>query len=65
MRKEGLDADGLDKLMNKESGVYGMTGISSDFRDIESAANEGNELAQATLSTYVKKVQKYINVLYV
>ncbi len=35
MRKEGLDADGLDKLMNKESGVYGMTGISSDFRDIE------------------------------
>ena len=60
MRKEGLDADGLDKLMNKESGVYGMTGISSDFRDIESAANEGNELAQATLDAYVKKVQKYI-----
>ncbi|WP_300279826.1 acetate/propionate family kinase [Peptacetobacter sp.] len=60
MRKEGLDADGLDKLMNKESGVYGMTGISSDFRDIESAASEGNELAQATLDAYVKKVQKYI-----
>ena len=60
MRKEGLDADGLDKLMNKESGVYGMTGISSDFRDIESAAKEGNELAQATLDAYVKKVQKYI-----
>ena len=35
MKKENLDADGVDNLMNKESGVYGMTGISSDFRDIE------------------------------
>ena len=60
MRKEGLDADGLDKLMNKESGVYGMTGISSDFRDIEDAAKNGDERAQATLEAYVKKVQKYI-----
>ncbi len=54
MRKEGLDADGLDKLMNKESG-YGMTGISSDFRDIEDAAKNGDERAQATLEAYVKK----------
>ncbi|TQQ84673.1 acetate kinase [Peptacetobacter hominis] len=60
MRKEGLDADAIDKLMNKESGVYGMTGISSDFRDIDAAASEGNELAQAALEAYVKKVQKYI-----
>ncbi|WP_101772681.1 acetate/propionate family kinase [Peptostreptococcus faecalis] len=60
MKKEGLDADGIDKLMNKESGVYGMTGISSDFRDIEDAANEGNERAKMTLDAYAQKVKKYI-----
>lgn len=60
MKKEGLDADGVDKLMNKQSGVYGMTGISSDFRDIEDAANNGNELAQITLDAYAQRVKKYI-----
>lgn len=60
MKKEGLDADGVDKLMNKQSGVYGMTGISSDFRDIEDAANGGNELAQVTLEAYAQRVKKYI-----
>lgn len=47
--KEGLDAKGLSDLMNKKSGVYGMTGISSDFRDIEDAAAQNNELAQVAL----------------
>lgn len=60
MKKEGLDADGVDKLMNKESGVYGMTGISSDFRDIEDAATEGNELAINALDAYAQRVKKYI-----
>ena len=60
MKKENLDADGVDKLMNKESGVYGMTGISSDFRDIEDAAAQNNELAQVALESYAKKVKKYI-----
>lgn len=60
MRKEGLDADQIDELMNKKSGIYGMTGISSDFRDVEAAAAEGNERAQATLDAYAKKVKKYI-----
>lgn len=60
MKKEGLDADGVDKLMNKESGVYGMTGISSDFRDIEDAAAEGNELAINVLDAYAQRVKKYI-----
>ncbi|MGL5315998.1 MAG: acetate/propionate family kinase [Peptostreptococcaceae bacterium] len=60
MEKEGLDAKGLSDLMNKQSGVYGMTGISSDFRDIEGAAKEGNELAQTALVAYDKKVKKYI-----
>ena len=60
MKKEGLDADGVDKLMNKESGVYGMTGISSDFRDIEDAAAEGNELAINALDAYAQRAKKYI-----
>lgn len=60
MKKEGLDIDGIDKLMNKQSGVYGMTGISSDFRDIEDAAKDGNELAKVALEAYAHKVKKYI-----
>ena len=60
MKKENLDADGVDKLMNKESGVYGMTGISSDFRDICDAAAEGNQQAIDALDAYHKRVKKYI-----
>ena len=60
MEKEGLDAKGLSDLINKKSGVYGMTGISSDFRDIEDAAAQNNELAQVALESYAKKVKKYI-----
>ncbi|MBC2575662.1 acetate/propionate family kinase [Peptostreptococcus canis] len=60
MKKKGLDIDGIDKLMNKQSGVYGMTGISSDFRDIEDAAKDGNELAKVALEAYAHKVKKYI-----
>ncbi|GAA0708029.1 acetate kinase [Paraclostridium ghonii] len=60
MEKEGLDAKGLSDLMNKKSGVYGMTGISSDFRDIEGAAAKGDEKAQVALDAYVQKVKKYI-----
>lgn len=60
MEKEGLDAKGLSDLMNKKSGVYGMTGISSDFRDIEGASEKGDEKAQVALDAYVQKVKKYI-----
>lgn len=60
MEKEGLDADGLSALMNKKSGVLGMTGISSDFRDIEGAAAEGNEKATVAIEAYCKRVKKYI-----
>ena len=60
MEKEGLDAKGLSDLMNKKSGVYGMTGISSDFRDIEGAAANGDEKAQVALDAYAQRVKKYI-----
>ncbi|WP_024620713.1 acetate/propionate family kinase [Metaclostridioides mangenotii] len=60
IRKENLDADGIDNLMNKQSGVYGMSGVSADFRDIEDAAAKGDKRSQVALETYVKRVQKYI-----
>ena len=60
MRKENLNADQLDAMMNKQSGVYGMTGISSDFRDIEDAAHKGDEKAQVALDAYAQRVKKYI-----
>ena len=60
MRKENLNADQLDAMMNKQSGVYGMTGISSDFRDIEDAAAAGDEKAQVALDAYAQRVKKYI-----
>ena len=48
-------------ILNKKSGVLGMSGgISSDFRDLNAAANEGNEVAKVTLEAYAYRVAKYI-----
>ena len=61
MNKEGLDINEMLNILNKKSGVYGMTnGISSDFRDIEKAREEGNHLAEVALDAYVYRVAKYI-----
>ncbi|MBO5008305.1 MAG: acetate kinase [Clostridia bacterium] len=59
MEKEGLDAKGVDALMNKESGVFGISGISSDFRDLE-AAMETNERAKLALDMFAYGVKKLI-----
>ena len=58
--KEGKDLAGMDKVINKESGVYGLSGVSSDFRDVETAANEGNERAATALKVYAHRVKSYI-----
>ena len=47
-------------ILNKKSGVYGMSGVSSDFRDLEKASNEGNERAKEAFSVFVYRVAKYI-----
>lgn len=60
MKKENLDIAGLDKMMNKQSGVLGISGVSSDFRDIEKAAEHGNERAQLALDIFRRRVRKYI-----
>ena len=58
--KEGKDFADMDKVINKESGVYGLSGVSSDFRDVENAANEGNEQAATALKVYAHRVKSYI-----
>lgn len=60
MEKEGLDEKGVNDLMNKKSGVFGISGISSDFRDLEKAAGEGNERAQLALDMFAYGVKRYI-----
>lgn len=60
MKKENMDVDQIDNYINKKSGVLGISGVSSDFRDIEGAANEGNERAQLALDMFAYRVKKYI-----
>ncbi len=60
MEKEGLNYKELNNVMNKKSGVLGVSGVSSDFRDIEEAAEKGNKRAQLALDLYHKRVKKYI-----
>lgn len=55
-----LDADGLLKLVNKDSGVAGVTELSSDMRDVEDAIAEGNERAKLALDMYEYRILKYI-----
>ena len=59
-KKLGLDADGLSDLLNKKSGMLGITGISSDMREIEEAYENGNERAKLAFDMYFYRIRKYI-----
>ena len=59
-KKLGLDADGMSDLLNKKSGILGVTGISSDMREIEDAIEHGNERAKMGLDMYNYRIKKYI-----
>jgi acetate kinase len=59
-KKLGLDADGISDLLNKKSGVQGITGISSDMREIEAAEKAGNERAILAMEMYNYRIKKYI-----
>ncbi len=60
-KKLGKSLEEVTKILNKESGVYGLSGgVSSDFRDLSAAMDEGNLLAKAALETYCYRVAKYI-----
>jgi acetate kinase len=60
MRKENLTSDQIDNYLNKKCGVLGVSGVSSDFRDIETAAEQGNYRAQLALDIFAYDVKKYI-----
>lgn len=59
-KKENLDIAGVMNILNKESGVYGLSGLSSDFRDLEAAAKEGNDKAARAREVFIYRVVKYI-----
>ena len=58
--KENLNLKGINDLINKQSGVMGISGLSSDMRDLENAAADGNERAQLALDMYYFRVKKFI-----
>ena len=60
MKKEGKSADEVEKILNKESGLIGISGVSSDCRDILAAAESGNARAQLALDVLVHYVKKII-----
>ncbi|MBE7032355.1 MAG: acetate/propionate family kinase, partial [Ruminococcaceae bacterium] len=57
---EGMTVDAVDSLLNKKSGVQGISGVSSDFRDLEAAQSEGNDRAALALDMFVESVRKFI-----
>ena len=59
-KKEGLDIAGLMNVLNKKSGVEGISGVSSDFRDLDNAAAEGNDQAKIALEVFIYRVAKYV-----
>ena len=60
MHKHGYDIDQMLNVLNKKSGVLGISGVSSDFRDLEDAAPKGNQRAQLALDAFEYSVKKYI-----
>lgn len=58
--KENLPQGKVNEILNKKSGVLGISGVSSDFRDIEAAVEEGNERAALALKVFAHKVRFYI-----
>ena len=59
-KKENLDIEGVMNVLNKKSGVQGMSGLSSDFRDLQAGHEAGNELATNAIEVFSYRVAKYI-----
>lgn len=64
MRRDNIDFDEMDRILNKESGILGVSGISSDMRVVLDAAANGNEDAKLAVDMYVYKVQQAIGSFY-
>ncbi|MDE6874372.1 MAG: acetate kinase [Lachnospiraceae bacterium] len=59
-KKEGKSLGEIMNLLNKKSGVYGLSGVSSDFRDLEAAAGQGDERAKDATEVFVYRTAKYV-----
>jgi len=59
-KKKGLDLDGVMTLLNKKSGVEGLSGVSSDFRDLNQAMKNGNPRAKLALEVFCYRVAKFV-----
>ena len=60
MREEGLDVDGIDDLLNRSSGLKGLSGVGNDMRDIEQRAADGDERCRLALHVYAHRIRKYV-----
>jgi acetate kinase len=60
MRDGGLDVDGLDELLNRRSGLAGLSGVGNDMRDIEARAAEGDEASRLALHVFTHRLRKQI-----
>jgi acetate kinase len=60
MRSEGMDANAIDKLINKFSGLRGLSGVSNDMREVEQAAADGNPRALLAFKTFCYSLRKYV-----
>ena len=60
MDRRGMTSAEVNNYLNKKSGVLGLSGISSDFRDLEAASNEGNERAKLAVKAFSYQVKKYV-----
>ena len=65
IEKLEIDAQEVIRILNKESGLLGVSGVSSDFRDVQKAAQEGNERAQLALDIFFRRVIAYIGRYYI
>ncbi len=59
-RREGLDINGLDRVLNQQSGLLGMSGVGNDLRDIEARAAAGDEDCRLAIQVFAHRVRKYI-----
>ena len=59
-KKDNLDLEGVMNILNKRSGVLGLSGLSSDFRDIDTAIEDGNEQAKIAKDAFVHRVVNYV-----
>jgi acetate kinase len=60
MDKESIGSQGISNMLNKQSGMMGISGVSSDMREVSNAADEGHERAQLSLDMYDYRIKKYI-----